>query len=213
LGRIHALSRQFRRRQTNVNRRSWQDLDYLLMAPNVVGPERGYLLRAIDRLKAELAGLSEDEASFGLVHGDFLFGNCRYDEERVSVYDFDDCHFNWLLYDIAVCMFYYILGGEPREVETQPEAKRQYSRTQFAFLWSGYRHENDLSEAWLQYMPVFLRLREIELLVSILKRSQEGELSAWQSSFVETAERRIRNDRQAILNAERADRMATPHFS
>jgi len=60
-------------------------------------------------------------------------------------------------------------------------------------------------------MPVFLRLREIELLVLILKRPQEGELSAWQSSFVETAERRIRNDKPLLeLDYVEAARLAVP---
>lgn len=198
LGTIHALSHGFRRQQTTVDRRSWRDLDYLLMAPEVAGPDRSYLLHAVDQLTGALAELPEDDAGFGLVHGDFLFGNCRYHGDCVTVYDFDDCHLNWFLYDIAVCMFYYILGGEPREVETDPEAKRDYSCTQFASLWSGYRQESDLSEAWLEHMPLFMRLREIELVVSILSRSAGGELSGWQASFVETAERRIRDDRPLL---------------
>jgi Ser/Thr protein kinase RdoA (MazF antagonist) len=54
------------------------------------------------RLRAELA--AEEPGRYGLIHADMRLANLLVEGERVTLIDFDDCGFNWYLYDLAASL-------------------------------------------------------------------------------------------------------------
>ncbi|MEC9484882.1 MAG: phosphotransferase [Candidatus Izemoplasma sp.] len=49
--------------------------------------------------------------NYGIIHGDYVFSNMIYHESKgLTIIDFDDIEYGFYLYDIAVYLFYYLLG-------------------------------------------------------------------------------------------------------
>ncbi|GAA4108822.1 phosphotransferase [Nocardioides fonticola] len=65
---------------------------------------RGVLQRAEDAVRARLADVGRDAASWGLIHGDMRRANLLEHEGALAVIDFDDCGFGWYGYDLAAAL-------------------------------------------------------------------------------------------------------------
>jgi Ser/Thr protein kinase RdoA (MazF antagonist) len=128
------------------------NLEYLLERPMaLIAP----LLRArgcgdLDRYQRFADALAEQIRAFpttgdqyGLIHGDLHKGNVFLDvRDRPTLFDFDHCGYGWRAYDLAVCKG--SLADEAWE----------------AFL-GAYQALRPLSEAELQMIPIFRKIRPI----------------------------------------------------
>jgi len=182
LGKIHKASKN-----TNIKfkRDSWDDNQYLEIAENVIPDKK--IIKNLEEFKEGLGELPTNKDSYGLTHGDYFFGNLIYDNDKITVIDFDECEYNWFIYDIAVYLFYYLLGGDPKNMDIE------YNKKLFKKFITGYKQENEIDIFWIEKLPLFFRLREFILLSSIY-RSYYPELGNWQKDYIEAAEYRIKND-------------------
>ena len=56
--------------------------------------------------KGWLDSLPKDDDCYGLIHADIHQGNFFVDEnDNITIFDFDDCHYHWFAYDLAVPLF------------------------------------------------------------------------------------------------------------
>jgi Ser/Thr protein kinase RdoA (MazF antagonist) len=66
------------------------------------GPDERALFGRIEgATRRVLARLGRGGAAFGVVHGDYILGNCRFRGRTPGVLDFDDCGWGHFLYDLA----------------------------------------------------------------------------------------------------------------
>jgi len=137
--------------------------------------------------------LPKDPKEFGLVHGDFLFSNYFFDDDNnITVFDFDECEYSWYMYDIAVCMYYYLLGADPRELDS----KIKEAEDMLYYLLLGYVEQCEVDLICLKNMDLLFRLRDYVLLSSVLESSSE--LKGWSRYFAEGATDRLLADRPFI---------------
>jgi Ser/Thr protein kinase RdoA (MazF antagonist) len=123
-------------------------------------PSETVILDQFLGLMRHLGTLSKDHESYGLIHQDAHAGNFFVaDGDKITLFDFDDCVYSWFIYDIAMVLFYGLMGheGDPAHIE--------YFCRHFLH---GYRQENLLDPKWLIEIPNFLKLREIDLYAQIL---------------------------------------------
>jgi Ser/Thr protein kinase RdoA (MazF antagonist) len=159
LGRIHALSKHYEPAQENCIREEWDSPGNMLVDA-WLPPSEIVILRKFHALMRYLHTLPKDGDSYGLIHQDAHAGNLFVDENyKITLFDFDDCVYSWFVYDIAMVLFYGLIGHEedPAHIET-------FCRH---FL-CGYSKENSLDPKWLAEIPQFLKLREIDLYAQIL---------------------------------------------
>ena len=130
------------------------------------------------------------ENNYFLIHGDYLFSNIIYGDEQ-TVIDFDDCEYGYYLYDIAVYMFYYLLGGNPLDIDVEQNRRRLQ-----VFL-KGYSEIRDISLETLEELNPFFRLRQLKLLGTLTEylKNKPGE---WQKRFIEGSLERIERNRSFI---------------
>ena len=161
LGRMHALSRSYRPTDPIAYRPQWDD-------PIMIGEMKH--LPASEALAASrfqevidhLAGLPQTEDAYGLIHFDAHPGNMFVDEDGViTLFDFDDCHYQWYANDIAIVLFYNVMGHADQ---------RAFTDEFLTHFLRGYRQENQLDSRWLAEIPWFLKQREIDL-YAIIHRS------------------------------------------
>ncbi len=154
IGQMHALSKQYQPQQPTLKRPDWDnDLfnyveRYLPESECIAKSNYGGLCHYVNTL-------DKDYASYGLIHQDAHGNNFFVDEAgQITLFDFDECAYSWFINEIAIALFYIVQDAEDWSAFTK-EFMTHFLR--------GYVQACPLDQAWLQEIPHFLKLREIEL--------------------------------------------------
>jgi Ser/Thr protein kinase RdoA (MazF antagonist) len=159
LGRIHALTKDYQPSDPAWKREQWDSAGNMTVEEWLPASE-SVIRQKFQDLMCHLQSLPKDRDSYGLIHQDAHAGNLFVDENyNITLFDFDDCVYSWFIYDIAMVLFYGLMGYEKNPVFIE-----QFCH---AFL-RGYKSENDLAPKWLAELPCFLKLREIDLYAQII---------------------------------------------
>lgn len=186
LGRMHALTRGYVLPDPAWKRPEWDDPIMLDVTRNLP-PAEALAVEKYEGLLAHAKTLPKDGTSYGLIHWDAHEGNLFVDKAgTITLFDFDDCLYGWFAYDIAIVLLYAVMG--------QPDPAG-FTRAFLSDFFRGYRQENRLDPAWLAEIPVFLKLREIDL-YAVIHRSFDVENldSPWCARFMAGRKERIEND-------------------
>ena len=161
LGKIHALSKDYKTGHTSWKRPHWDDELMLDIERNLPASETG-VLEKFHAVVTHLKALPKDKDSYGMIHFDAHGGNFFVDAQgQITLFDFDDCSYAWFAYDIAIALFYMIMGAE--------DPSKFAGEFMRPFL-QGYSQENMTEKWWFQEIPYFLKLREIDM-YAIIHRS------------------------------------------
>jgi Ser/Thr protein kinase RdoA (MazF antagonist) len=165
LGQMHRLTQHYSPR--SPTRRRPQLLDVLAnhSIPGYLPPSHGKVNERFQCLLAEVSGLPDDKDAYGLIHADFSDGNfcVDYTNGNITAFDFDDSAYCWFMYDLADA---WRSGVGWTMAEADPGKRRDCMDKYFDTLLRGYTREHTLPEAWLKRLPTFLKLVEMEALLS-----------------------------------------------
>lgn len=120
--------------------------------------ERALLVRARDRVYAELERLAKSPGSYSMIHADFAPENLLVDGEVVRLIDFDDAGFGWHLFEIVTSL--YFIQEEPFFEEAQDA------------LIKGYRAHRELSDEQLELLQLFFLARGLTYIGWVHTRSE-----------------------------------------
>ncbi len=171
LGRIHALSKTYQPAQPHWRRFAWDE------PPNVTIPDVDPLITAChEETVAYLRQLPTDAHSYGMIHQDAHSANLFVDDNgRITLFDFDDCCFGHFANDIAMVLFYALIN----QLDVAA-----YGRFFWPAFWRGYCQENTLDVAWLEALPHFMKLREVDLFAYITRDIPTYEPESWVGQFM-----------------------------
>jgi Ser/Thr protein kinase RdoA (MazF antagonist) len=185
LGRMHALTRQYRSPSDQIKRYNWYDEDdfisyrkYLPSADTVVADRFAELQQA-------LRAIPTDNDSYGLIHMDAHTGNMFFDGDRPTLFDFDDCAYDFFISDIAISLFYAVLMFPP---ERDREA---FGRDFLNTMLEGYRSEYKLDNRWLEVIPMILKRRELVLYVAIHRGFDSDNFDDWCRRYLDGRKEKI----------------------
>ncbi len=191
IGRMHRLTKEYSPPYPELRRPDWdirmdtQAEDYL-----PAGEER--IAEAWHDLLARLRQLPKNADSYGLVHVDVHGGNFFVDQGRITLFDFGDCQYGWFAYDLAMAFFYAL----PHHCETPEQIA--FARRSFKELIAGYAQENQLDSSWFSTIPLFLKLREIDLYIIIHRSLDLENLDPWTASFMRDRKAKIESHRPYV---------------
>jgi Ser/Thr protein kinase RdoA (MazF antagonist) len=112
-------------------------------------------IRTIQSLRVESSG-------YGLIHQDPHQGNFFVDDDGcLTFFDFDDCSYSWFVEDIALVLFYAVMGKEDPQV---------FTRDFLQGFMPGYFSAFTLDLDWFKYIPLFMKMRELDL-YAVIHRS------------------------------------------
>lgn len=157
VGRMHALTKSYDPGPHRGHRSSWREQGSgleLFRAGEIVPPEEKAAVARAEELSAFLDRLPTDLDSYGLVHDDLNMTNFFLDGQGLTIFDFDDCCYDWFISDLATTVPYFSaqFAGERGEEE---------ARHYFHHFFTGYRRENELDAVWLERLPTFFRLHNL----------------------------------------------------
>ena len=151
----------------------WETEDLLLSTKSVLEPDaKALVAQAITVIKSEIDALY-DQHSMQIIHADLHGWNVKWHNNKVAVFDFDDCGFGLPVQDLATAIYY---------LDT-PE--------QDAALKEGYASIADLPDYTENQMQMFLIQRRIILLNHLYETSNE-EHRAMIPDYLEESLRRIK---------------------
>lgn len=190
IGRMHALTKAYEVPDRAWRRPEWDSAD-LLEVEKFLPATEGVAAERFQALMRYLQQLPKDGDSYGLIHQDAHAGNMLVDDAgTITLFDFDDCTYSWFMNDIAIVLFYAVMGAED-------EAK--FTQSFLGHFWRGYRRENRLEAAWLREIPHFLKLREIDLYAVIHRSFDVDNLSdPWVAGYMNGRKERIERDRPVV---------------
>lgn len=117
-----------------------------------------------------------------LIHQDAHHGNLFItDDGVITIFDFDDCAYGTPTHDIAIVLFYWVLGHE----DPPSEARRFLDH----FL-TGYRRLAELPADWSTGVDLFLSYREIDI-YWLVATEDPGDSSAAELRFMKGRRQRI----------------------
>ncbi|MBD3257610.1 phosphotransferase, partial [candidate division GN15 bacterium] len=151
-----------------------------------LGPEYDRLKERCDQTLAALDRLPVSDDIFDLTHNDVHPGNFFIDNGRMTVFDFDDCHYDFLVNDLAIALFYALRDARVDQDD------RQFARTFWDNLLNGYHEKHSLPKAQFDHVPLFLKLREF-LLYALLQIEAPDSDSPWCVRFMTNRKERIEN--------------------
>ena len=99
-----------------------------------------------------------------LTHMDLHFGNffVGIHSQRVTLFDFDDCAYGWYIMDIAMLLFDVLV------VYDQPD-HQQFGQRFLTNVLRGYIPSMPDSAFWVEQLPLFLKLLEISLFITLYR--------------------------------------------
>lgn len=108
------------------------------------------LSRTVSEIEHKLKAYGESQQRFNLIHGDLRLANLLSHNGKLTVIDFDDCGFGWLMYDAATMISFH-------EHEAQaPEMIQRWIK--------GYRKIRQLSHEDEQAIHTLIMFRRVLLL-------------------------------------------------
>lgn len=183
LGSMHALAQSYRPGDPAWKRPEW-DSDIFEFVERYL-PDSEYVAKTRYRaLCNHLRTLPKESTSYGLIHQDAHEGNLLVDETgRLTLFDFDDCLYSWYTNDVAIVLFYIAMDAED---------PANFTRQFMAHFLRGYRTKHRLAPHWLQVIPDFLKLRELELYAVIHRDFEVNNIdNAWCARFMRGRRERI----------------------
>ncbi len=125
--------------------------------------------------------------TYGLVHQDAHGSNFFIDDHgKITLFDFDDCGYNWFINDIAIVLFYLVASSEDKAALT---------REFMSHFLKGYLHCFPLNLDMLREIPYFLKMREIELYAVIQRDFDLNNIEdSWAMRYMNNRKYNIEND-------------------
>jgi len=173
VGRMHELSKDFLPSEEPYRRLDWEEDNQIvleLIQNGLPAAEAELVGSQFQALLAKVRELPKDREHYGLIHFDVHGGNFFVHGGEVYLFDFDDCMYSWFANDIAM-VFYYGLMGFRDDPEQLVLLCRQFI--------AGYNEVSRFDPLWLDYLPAFLNLRNLDLYARVHHDIPEKEWDWW----------------------------------
>jgi Ser/Thr protein kinase RdoA (MazF antagonist) len=154
LASMHALAEHYQPTEPVWRRPEW-DGPTMDFVESFLPPSEDVARQKHRQVRAYLHTLPKDSRVYGMIHQDAHGGNFFVDENgTLTLFDFDDCVYGWFANDVAIALFYIVVGADD-----WPTFTREF----MTHFLAGYRQVRPFDRSWLQTIPAFLKLRELDL--------------------------------------------------
>ena len=184
VGRMHARGASYRPASPELARPAWDQVGNCFHPREEAQGELLRLRRA--EALAAVQALPRSPDAYGLIHTDLHGGNFLFDLEsqRITLLDFDDCAQGWYGMDIAMSLHdFCVLSAESDKDSCAARFLRAYL--------AGYLPEHFLAPAWLERLPLFLKLLETGLYCQVAPFAAEADPDSWTGRFMAGRQERI----------------------
>ncbi len=193
LGKMHALTKGYVPLRPDIRRPTWLEMHPAGEVERIIPEEMPLVREKFKRLLAEVGRLPTPADAYGLVHADFNDGNfcVDYSNGDLTVFDFDDACYGWFGKELADAWDSGV-GGASRQpdVQKRKDAMGRYMDQ----VMLGYDRENSLDPAWLEQLPFFMKVIEMDALLCRLGYALDNDVPLEEAGVVNYLIRCIEED-------------------
>jgi Ser/Thr protein kinase RdoA (MazF antagonist) len=154
LGKLHKALKTMPE-ELRFERASWKD--HLASAQELLPCHETSAQKELEEISRWGESLNVSDDNFGLVHYDFELDNLVFENDMISILDFDDCSNYWFVADIAYAL---------RDLF---EDKVDLDNLQFQEFVAGYTKETEVDIVLLEQLSEFMRMHNIVTYAKLLK--------------------------------------------
>ena len=194
MGKMHATTKGF----STDHRPSWKD--HVHFAERMIPVSEKDAYRELCSVKEMLSSLQSGIDTFGLIHFDFELDNLKWEKDEAGILDFDDCAFYWFEADIAFSL---------RDLFEDSIDKIDFECKKLGAFLKGYRSENQISDAAVRRIPLFLRMHNLVTYAKLIRTIEGGSVRdepKW------TADLRNRLTNKCLEYREQFQNFPSSHF-
>jgi Ser/Thr protein kinase RdoA (MazF antagonist) len=149
VGRLHALGKKYAPDSHTKRRHEWSSIELIERAKKCVPKHHSAVINKIEDICEQMNELSKTKDTYGLIHYDLNPTNFFYNEGEITIFDFDDCCYNYFLHDVsgAIPLYSRKLRGP---------GWRKHFETFFGFFLDGYFSQNNMDSSTFALMHLFL---------------------------------------------------------
>ena len=184
LGRMHALTRDYLPRSEKVKRYAWHEEDDFTNYRDYLSDEDAIMADRFAEVQAQIRSIPTVDDSYGLIHMDAHHGNIFFDGDNPTLFDFDDCAYDFFVSDIAISLFYSVL-------RYPEETREEYARDFLNTFLEGYRTEYTLHNRWRDVIPLILERRHLVLYVAIHRGFDTDNFDQWCRNYIDACREQI----------------------
>lgn len=166
-GKLVCLSRKYKKSNNTYIRPEWYNDPIIKNFKKYIPSYQTLVMSKIEECLSDLHSLHIAESSFGLIQGDFHKWNFYFDGQNITMDDFDDCEYHWLVNEIAMPLFYGIMS-------VPADKLNQFSDFFMTNFLIGFKKSCAIDKDQLELIPNFLQLRMIVLYVLYYKESTDS---------------------------------------
>lgn len=130
---------------------------------------------------------------YGIIHYDTHIDNFFVDNDKIKIFDFYDCQFNWYAADIASAIFFMVQKGAGPLTYKSEEERTEFAESYITSFLKGYLTTNTLSKFWIHHLDLFIKYQMGDEYRSAQSYWKE-ELMHLQSWYLKWHKDRIIND-------------------
>lgn len=190
LGRLHKVCREIPKNMPII-RPSHEDI-FEMFAEKFPGEDTAEV-EAIKDIRCFLKSLEKNKNSYGIIHYDFELDNIIWNDEALSIIDFDDSLYSWFIADIAHAL---------RDL-TDEGKNLDFSDIRLIKFLDGYKDENGICPEELEKFPDFYRLhhfiscKRLERSIDLQPSSDNPE---WMNALIKKLTETRNSMREGFIN-------------
>ncbi|WP_160673671.1 phosphotransferase [Clostridium sp. C8-1-8] len=155
MGDIHKISKDYALNKDYRPEFQWNEDFAFSPEFNLINDSEA--LQVWNNITSQLEKLPRTIDCYGIIHNDLHHLNFFLHDNRIKVFDFDDCVCSWYPIDIVITLFQVISTISYKETELRNTFGKQFAS---AFL-RGYKTKQVLESFWLDKFDLFLKYRRI----------------------------------------------------
>jgi len=190
VGKMHRLTKEFTPSNPAYKRFEWFE-DGSVGLEEHIPPDQKLVVDNYIVLMTRLRSYPNDRDSYGLVHTDLHHGNFYIDDGEITIFDTDDCHYNWFAFDLAIPLFYVMRDSNVDQDD------RSFAGNFLRNFMLGYHRENKLNPVWMERIPDFMKLREYDL-YTIIHSEKAFTANDWCKRFMDGRQERLEKNTPVI---------------
>ena len=190
VGKLHSLSKEYK--DVTKGRFDWYENGFIKNVEKYI-PNQPLVVMQLDKLVSHIKTLTIDDDSYGLIHGDILGCNFNYYDNKLTLFDFDELQYCYYINDIAIQFFYSSIGMNGKNDE-------DYIGEFVEFFMKGYSKHTNIDVKWLSEIPLFLKLREFILYISVSRHRNLYDLDDWTKGFMDGRKEKLENNIPFLKN-------------
>jgi Ser/Thr protein kinase RdoA (MazF antagonist) len=189
VGKMHALAKRYIPPHNSFRRPDWDSMGNCFNTQHNLDASRVVMHAQRKSTLKHIHTLPKDIDSYGLIHADLHFANFFVDlkKKTITIFDFDDCVYGWYVMDIAMLLFDVLVLYPGSD-------KEEFAIRFMKSLLTGYLTHNNITSFWMNQLPFFLKLLEIEIYAMVFKSYDPTDCDSWIGKFMPNRKQRIEAD-------------------